>query len=163
MQKNFYYIISQIFFYFVTGVHADGQYQADTFQTALLDEIGTHDPYFLLPWDVANWIDRVMEKLREKNDDASPFFKRLIKRSNKLNTMFGHGKGHLEYVGLGKRLGKKSLEIGSFATTRFFSSAYEQWERIIESYPALIDAYISFREQTADECDETKYEVIFFN
>ena len=75
--------------------------------------------------------------------------------------MFGHGKGHLEYVGLGKQLGQKSLEIGSFATTRFFSSAFEQWEWIIESYPALIDAYTSFRKQTADECDETKYEVNF--
>ena len=81
-----------IFFYFNPAVHSDGQYQAETFQTELLKYIES-DPFFLLPWDVAHWIDRVMEKIREKDEATSVFFKRIIKRSNKLHTMFCHGRG----------------------------------------------------------------------
>ena len=142
------------------AVHADGQYQAATFQNQLMDNMNVdNDPYFSLPWDTAHWMDRVMEKLREKSGSAS-YFKRLIKRSNRLYTMFGHGRGHVEYVELAKSEGRKAMETVTFATTRFFSSAFKQWERIRSNYPQLMRAYTSFREDENDDCDETKYEVI---
>ena len=72
-------------------MHADGHYQAKTFRNALGEQMeNAHDPFFLTPWDTAYWIDRVMERLRDK----SKFVKRLIKRANKLYVMFGHGKIH---------------------------------------------------------------------
>jgi len=115
--------------------------------------------------DVSHWLDRVMESLREK-EDTSVFLKRLIKRSNKLYIMFGHGRGHAEYVGLAEQLGMKKLETVTFAATRFFSSAFSQWDRLYNSYPSLIQAFEKFREDADDECEETKYEVrinvIFF-
>lgn len=101
-----------------------------------------------------------MEKLRESEETTSGFFKRLVKRSNKFHQMFGHRKGHQEYFSVGKEFDAKALEIGNFSTTRFFSSAFEQWKRIIECYPTLIQAYVVYRE-TKDDCDQTKYEVCF--
>ncbi len=49
------------------------------------------------------------------------------------------------------------MDTVTFATTRFTSSSYEQWEKIYLSYEALIQAFIENRENLADE--ETKYQV----
>jgi len=150
-----------VFIFYNLAVHADGQYQATTFQQQLLKIMNNEDdPYFSLPWDTVHWMDRVMEKLREKTD-CSSFFKRLIKRSNRLHTMVGHGRGHVEYVELAKLEGKKATETLTFATTRFFSSAFKQWERIYQNYTELMNAFASYREDEFDDCDETKYEVIY--
>ena len=94
--------------------------------------------------------------LREKSD-ASSFFKRLIKRSNRFSTMFGHGRGRVEYVDYAKSMGEKATETVSFATTRFFSSAFTQWKKVHNNFPSLIKAYKKFRE-TDDDCEETKFE-----
>jgi len=116
------------------------------------------DPFFLTTWDVSHWVDLVMGKLRE--DDASAaFLKRLIKRSNKLHVMFGRGRGHAEYKGLAASLNLKALHTVSFATTRFFSSSYEQWDKIYHSYKALIEVFRRSRENEDDEEEETKYQV----
>ena len=99
--------------YFISAVHADGQYQAETFQDRLLEllQIGQRpDAYFLLPWDVSHWMDLVMVKLRE-DSESSLFLKRLIKRLNKLHTMYNRGRRHVEYIGLTKRLGLKASGI----------------------------------------------------
>ena len=116
------------------------------------------DPFFLTTWDASHWFDLVMQKLRE--DDASfAFLRRLIKRSNKLDNMFG--RGHAEYTGLAASLKLKALETITFATTRFFSSSYEQRDKVYASYKALVETYRRCRENE-DEEDETKYEVIIF-
>ena len=78
----------------------------------------------------------------------------MIKRSNKLHTMYNQGRGHVEYTGLAKRLGLKALETKTFS--RFTSSSYDQWEKIYRSYPALITAFNEIRE-LQDDCEETKY------
>lgn len=103
-----------------------------------------------------------MESLREKHEETSPFFKRIITRCNKLYKMFGYGRGHSEYVGHAKELKLKALESVTFSTTRFFSSSYQQWIKIYESYKALIEAFTVFREDAKDDCEETKYQVLLF-
>ena len=144
------------------ALHADGQYQANAFLEALYEKMGKHqhpsDPYFLTTWDVSHWIDLVMVKLREE-DATSHFLKRLIKRSNRLHTMFGRGRGHAEYKGLATSLQLKSLETVTFVTTRFFSSSYEQWHKIYVSYKALIETFRKCRENQDNEEEETKYQV----
>lgn len=147
---------------FCIAIHGDGQYQAATFQDALKEKlkVDENDKYFLMTWDVAHWVDRVMESMREI-EPTSTFFKRVIERGNRLYTMFGHGKGHAEFKKISKRLGLKSSEMTTFATTRFFSSAYHQWTRIVEVYPALMETYSRFREDEDDDCDETRYQVSF--
>ena len=108
-------------------MHADGQYQSNTFQDALYTELGKNDrytdPFFLTPWDVSHWVDLVMVEMRESSD-SSAFLKRLIKRSNRLHTMFSHGRGHVEYQGLVASFKLKALETVTFAITRFFSSSF---------------------------------------
>ena len=73
--------------------------------------------------------------------------------------MFGRGRGHAEYKGLATSLQLKSLETVTFATTRFFSSLYEQWHKIYVSYKALIETFRKCRENQDDEEEETKYQV----
>ena len=76
--------------------------------------------------------------------------------------MFGHVRGHVKYTSVAEQIGSRSLEITTFVTTRFFSSAYQEWEKIIKSYPSLIEVFKVFRERENDDCDETKYEALIF-
>lgn len=76
-----------------------------------------------------------------------------------MHTMFGRGRGHAEYKGFAKILGLKALETVTYATTRFTSSSFEQWEKIYDSYEAMIKSFIQNREDKDDECEETKYQV----
>ena len=112
-------------------MHADGQYQTKTFQDAFHGSVTTDDyepnPYLLLPWDISHWLDRVMEELRGKEESTGIFFKRPIKRSNKMHMMLSHGRGHAEYIGIAKQLNLKGSETLTFSTTRFFSSGFNQW------------------------------------
>ena len=73
--------------------------------------------------------------------------------------MFSRGRGHSEYKGLASSLGLKALETMKFSTTRFFSSSFEQWEKIYISYKALIQTFMNFRENQDDEEEETKCQV----
>ena len=77
--------------------------------------------------------------------------------------MFGSGRGHMEYKGLAASLGLKALETVTFATTRFTSSSYQQWEKIYESYQALIQAFIQHRKNPSDEEEETKYQARIYD
>ena len=115
------------------------------------------DPFFFFFFYVSHWLDLVMVFLREEAA-SSQFLKRLIKRSNRFHTMFRSGRGHMEYKGLAASLGLKALETVTFATTRFTSSSYQQWEKIYESYQVLIQAFIQHRENPTDEKEETKYQ-----
>lgn len=115
------------------------------------------DAYFLTAWDVSHWMDLAMVQLREET--CSPFMKRVIKRANRFHTMFAYGRGHIEYKGLASSLGLKALETVTFSTTRFFSSSYEQWEKIYRSYKALVESFRRSRENSDDEEEETKYQV----
>ncbi len=144
------------------GVHADGQYQSNTFQEALFDHQGKterSDNFFLTPWDVSHWLDLAMSDLREDSSSAASLIKRLIKRANRFHSMFSRGRGHLEYTGLSDAKGLKALETVTFSTTRFFSSSFDQWKKIYNSYKALIETYRTCREDEEDEEDETKYQV----
>lgn len=116
------------------------------------------DPYFLLPWDASHWLDLAIVELRE-NSLSSNFIKLIIKRSNRLHTLFGSGRGHAEYKTYSKSQGLKALETVTYATTRFSSSAFDQWKKIYNSYPALVTAYSANREDKKDDCEETKYQL----
>ena len=130
--------------FYILAFHADGQYQANTFLDVLHEKMGKSyylaDPFFLTTWDVSHWVDLIMGKLREDAASAA-FLKRLIKRSNKLHVMFGRGRRHAEYKDLAASLNLKALHTVTFATTRFFSSSYEQWDKICHSYKALIEVF----------------------
>ena len=117
------------------------------------------DPFFLTPCDVSHWMDLAMEALRTKSNQSSSFLSRLIKRSNRLHTMFSRGRGHSEYKGLASSLGLRAMETVTFATTRFFSSAFEQWDKIYKSYRALMEVFMQCRENEDDDCEQAKYEV----
>ena len=144
-------------------MHADGQYQTKTFQDAFYGSVTTEDyepdSYLLLPWEISHWLDCAMEALRGKEESTGIFFKRLIKRLNKMHTMFGHRRSHAEYIGIAKQLNLKGSETLTFSTTRLFSSAFNQWKRIYSSYKTLIEAFSRFRDDSNDNCEETKNDV----
>ena len=73
--------------------------------------------------------------------------------------MFARGHGHVEYKGLAAYLKLKALETITFATTRFFSYLYEEWDKIYISYKALMEAFRRCRGNEVDEEEETKYQV----
>ena len=72
--------------------------------------------------------------------------------------MLSRGCGHSEYKGIAFSLVLQALETVTFATTRFFSSAFEQWDKIYQSYKALMEAFMQCRENDDDECEQAKYE-----
>lgn len=140
---------------------ADGQYQARMFLQTLKSSaqgdneedlpVG-HDIFFVIPWDTAHWMDLCMVDIRE----SSEFLRRFIKRANQFNTMYGRGKGHAEYQGVAKQNSLKAHVTKVYATTRFASSSFSQFESIYESYEALCKAFSAIRE-TDDEDEEMKY------
>ena len=73
--------------------------------------------------------------------------------------MLGSGSGQEEYKGLTDALHLKALETVTFSTTRFFSSSFDQWKKIYESYKGLIETYSRCREGHDDDEDKTKYQV----
>lgn len=74
--------------------------------------------------------------------------------------MFGLGRGFAELKEHSKTSGFDKPQVTvTFATTRFFSSAITQWKRILGNYKQLLSTYIQYREDTDDDCDETKFEV----
>lgn len=77
-----------------------------------------------------------------------------------INTpQISRGRGHSEYKGLASSLGLRALETVTFATTRFFSSSFEQWDKIYKSYKALMEVFMQYRENVDDDCEQAKYEV----
>ncbi|CAB4025487.1 Hypothetical predicted protein [Paramuricea clavata] len=140
---------------------ADGQYQARMFLQTLKSSaqgdneedlpVG-HDIFFVIPWDTAHWMDLCMVDIRE----SSEFLRRFIKRANQFNTMYGRGKGHAEYQDVAKQNSLKAHVTKVYATTRFASSSFSQFDSIYESYEALCKAFSAIRE-TDDEDEEMKY------
>ena len=148
--------------------HADGQYQAAKFQHTLRDAIhkvkepGFIDKqnngaskFFVLPWDTAHYLDCAMTEVREK-EEAGKCLRVLIKRTNKFQSMFGRGRGYAEYKGYAKEHNLKANVAKTFSTTRFFSSAFNQFTSVYDSYEALAKAFTAMRE-TEDECEEMRY------
>ena len=70
--------------------------------------------------------------------------------------MFGSGSRREEYKGLTDTLNLKALETVTFSTTRFFSSSFDQWKKIYESYQGLIETYSRCREGHDVDEDKTK-------
>ena len=98
-----------------------------------------------------------MVDVRE-NEESGKFLKRFIKRANKFGSMFGRGKGNTEYVGFAKENTLKPHVTKVYATTRFASSSFSQFESIYVSYEALCKAFSKMREKDNEE-KEMKYMV----
>ena len=137
---------------------ANGQYQAQG-----TDESGQavlqpgHAFFYVVPWDTAHWMDPCMVDVRE-NEESGKFLKRFIKRANKFGSMFGRGKGNAEYVGFAKENTLKPHVTKVYATTRFASSSFSQFESIYVSHEALCKAFSKMREKDNEE-KEMKYMV----
>lgn len=154
--------ISQDSLSFLVGHQADGQYQAKDFIETLRNMIYMEDPtpihfekYFVVPWDPAHWLDCCMEDIRTK-DESGEILRRLVMRVNKFHTMFGHGKGHTEYIGYSKEKELTHSSTTNYSTTRFASSSFQTFEKTYNNYEALIGAYSTLRE-TNDEEEEMRY------
>ncbi|KAF0289337.1 hypothetical protein FJT64_012390 [Amphibalanus amphitrite] len=72
--------------------------------------------------------------------------------------MFGRVRGHDEYLGLAKEKGLAAYEAQVHATTRFTSSAFNQFTAIYKGYEGYVTAYSELRE-TKDDCEQMRYMV----
>ena len=84
---------------------ADGQYQARDFIEGMKERIYGESEwpigvgkFFVVPWDAAHWMDLCMSNMRVKEENGE-VLRRLIQRMNKFHSMFGRGRGFLEYKG----------------------------------------------------------------
>ena len=146
---------------FLMSHQADGQYQARGFIEGLKQRIfgdnlpAEADKFFVVPWDGAHWMDLCMGDIREKEENGE-ILRRLVKRINKFHTMFGRGRGFAEYKGLTEELKLSSSSTAAYSTTRFASSAFENFQKVYKNYEGLAKTYERMRE-TIDEEEETRY------
>lgn len=141
------------------GTVCDGQYQANRFNEKLNELREKNDPVFdQVIWDPAHSLNLAAEDvLSGKSGTSSEFFGRLVSRSCKINQMFNRGK----MLALAKSEAIKSqsksnrlLVTSRTCSTRFFTSQYHEFEKLITSLPVYID---TFRENQYSEVKE--YEI----
>ena len=122
------------------GVAADGPYQTKNFRTSLVKHVNIDFSDTLsLPvtWDPAHLLNLAATDVKDDDSTAGSYFRLFIKRCNIFNQMLSHGKG---YAFL-KKIEEKAQRPISYATQRFASSSYNQWEKIFKSYAAYIEAF----------------------
>ena len=113
------------------------------------------DKFFVVPWDAAHWMDLCMSDMRVKEENGE-VLRRLIQRMNKFQSMFGRGRGFLEYKGFTEERELGSFSTSSYSTTRFASSAFKTLQNVYKNYEGLAKTYERMRE-TTDEEEETRY------
>ena len=155
-------------FSYLMAHQADGQYQASMFMQTLRELIYVENKdnalpdgyatFFVVPWDTAHWMNCCLEDIREKDKGGEIMRRRLIKRGNKFHKMYAGGRDQLEYSGYAEENNMKALATKVYATTRFASSSFAQFESVYESYEALASIFSAIREPHDDE-EETKYQV----
>ena len=141
---------------------ADGQYQARDFIEGMKERIYGEsewpigvDKFFVVPWDAAHWMELCMSDRRVKEENGE-VLRRLIQRMNKFHSMFGRGRGFLEYKGFTEERELGSFSTSSYSTTRFASSAFKTLQNVYKNYEGLAKTYERMRE-TTDEEEETRY------
>ena len=88
-----------------------------------------------------------------KKDSSREILGVLIKRTNKLHSMYAKGKCLSECLGYAKEKNMKFLNNKFYSTTRLASSSYPQFESIYESYEALVGVFTLIRETEDEEED----------
>ena len=146
---------------------ADGQYQARDFIEGMKERIYGEsewpigvDKFFVVPWDAAHWMDLCMSDMRVKEENGE-VLRRLIQRMNKFHSMFGRGRGFLEYKGFTEERELGSFSTSSYSTTRFASSAFKTLQNLYKNYEGLAKTYERMRE-TTDEEEETRYLITLY-
>ena len=142
-----------------------GQYQAADFRRELIDVIqagmvpsnkcSEHENFFIVAWDIAHWIDCGFNDIREK-EEAGSVLRRLIRRCNKFQSMFARGRGYAEYHGYTLEQDLRAKVTRAYSTTRFTSSAFNQFLSIYSTYEGLAKSFNEMRE-TDYECEEMRY------
>ena len=119
----------------ITGVAADGPYQAEGFREQLLDALEITDRSDLsLPvtWDPAHLLNLGVTDVKDADNLSGKHFRRFIKRCNVFNTIMANEKGFAFL----QKMDPRAKRHVSFATQRFASSSYQQWVKIEDSFYA---------------------------
>jgi hypothetical protein len=136
------------------GTVCDGQYQAGMFEERLNELREKNDPVFdRVIWDPPHSVNLAAEDVLSGR--SSEFFSRLVSRSSRIHQMFNRGK----MLALAKSQAVQSqcqrlLVTSRTCSTRFFTSQYHEFEKLMTSLPVYIE---TFRENKYNEIKE--YEI----
>ena len=75
---------------------------------------------------------------------------------NRFHTMFGRGRGFIEYQGFTEERSLDSFSTSNYSTTRFASSSFKTFQKVYSNYEGLAKTYSRMRETTNEE-EETRY------
>ena len=139
------------------GTVCDGQYQANMFGKKLNELLKKKDPVFDgVIWDPPHSVHLAADDLLSgKSGNSSEFFSRLVSRSSRIHQIFNCGK----MFALAKSQAvqskcKRLLVTSRTCSTRFFTSQYHEFEKLMTSLPVYIE---TFRENKYNQVKE--YEI----
>ena len=129
------------------GTCCDGQYQAQEFKQTLHKELDLPvDPIFSqIIWDPSHWINLSILDIRDgKLGSSASFLKRIVTRAKNIHTMFQRGKMLSSAIALSKEEHLKLRLSKGSCTTRFWSSQFEEFNIIIQSFATYVQAFRAF-------------------
>ena len=138
------------------GTVCDGQYQAGMFEEKLNGLRKKNDPVFdRVIWDPPHSVNLAAEDVLSGR--SSEFFARLVSRSSRIHQMFNRGKMLALAIAKSQAVQsqcKRLLVTSRACSTRFFTSQYHEFEKLMTSLPVYIE---TFRENKYNEIKE--YEI----
>lgn len=136
------------------GTVCDGQYQAVMFEERLNELRKKNDPVFdRVIWDPPHSVNLAAEDVL--SGKSSEFFSRLVSRGSRIHQMFNRGKMLALAKNQAVQFQRQRLLVTSrTCSTRFFTSQYHEFEKLITSLPVYIE---TFRENKYNEIKE--YEI----
>ncbi|CAB3991037.1 Hypothetical predicted protein [Paramuricea clavata] len=119
------------------GTCCDGQYQAQEFRETLHNELNVPD--------LSHWINLAILDIRdEKCGSSSLYLKCIVTRAKNIHTMFQRGKMLSSAIALSKQNDLELRMTKGSCITRFWSSQFQEFEIIIQSFAAYVQAFRAF-------------------
>lgn len=131
------------------GTVCDGAYQASRFQSTLRTLLSQEEGgiFFDVLWDPPHFVDLAFtDVFKGKAGKSSEFMSRLIHRSGVVHRLFQRGKMLSHAVELAKADDDLVLKLTSnVSSTRFSTSQYVEFKKLIDSLPLFIKAFREFK------------------
>eukprot|EP00794_Sanderia_malayensis_P020912 gene20912-22966_t len=146
---------------FKVGASADGVYQARMFK----EIVSTGKPEqaeFVgnVVWDPSHWLNLAVTDLKGgKRGLSKEFFANFVKRTNSFANALNRGIGSGILEATAKQLGVRATVAMTYFQTRFASSAYVQWTRLVKSHKLFISALKEASDAMSNDTHPLQYKV----
>ena len=131
------------------GTVCDGAYQTAGFVATLASLLSQEESveFFNVVWDAPHFLDLAFcDVFNGKTGHSSDFIKRLVDRSSVVHRLFQRGKMLSHAVEMSKKDDELVLRLTSRAcSTRFSTSQYVEFRKLLDSLPLFIKAFREFK------------------